>query len=145
MGRRVKSAEEAHANWKSGMSGAGTAYTKGINATTINPMAEAAKPDAMQRYAQNTADAAASGRMASKLMSTDVNSWKQNAATVGAQRLASGAQKGAPKQQAAAQRLAQVWQQQRAAVDAMPKGGYANAAARAAEAIRIMMAAHGKA
>lgn len=142
----TKSAAQAGANWISAMQGgqAATKYKQGVQNYNGNPMAEAAKPESQALYLQNTADAVNSGRMAARLNGADPNSWKQNALNIGAQNLANGAKKGAPKYQKMADKLANVWSQQRAAVQAMPKGGRGNAKARAAAALDIMMDAFNK-
>lgn len=143
---RVKTAAEAAANWNTGMSG-GTAaakYKAGIQGYTGNPMADAATPEALQRYQDGVAQSIASGRRQASLQNADPNVWRNNAMQYGAANLARGAQKGAPKYAAKAQKLAGVWQQQRDAVNGMPKGGLANAQARANRALEIMMGAFGK-
>lgn len=140
----VKTAAQAAANWQTAMSG-GTATTKwkaGVQAYTGNPMAAAATPEAQALYAQHTQEAVASGRMAARLNAADPNMWKQN--TLAAS-LSTGVKKGSPKYQKAAEKLQGVWAQQRQAVQGMPKGGLANAQARANAALAIMMQAFGKA
>lgn len=144
---QVKTAAQAAANWQTAMTG-GTAaakYKAGIQNYSGNPMAAAASPESQALYAQNTAAAVNSGRMAAALNAASVDTWKNNAMTTGATNLAQGAKKGAPKYSAAANKLAGVWAQQRAAVQGMPKGGLANAQARANAALQIMMQAFGKA
>lgn len=143
---RVKTAAEAAANWQTAMQG-GTAaakYKAGVQGYQGNPMAEAATPDAMQRYQDGVNNSVSSGRRQAALQSADPNSWRNNAMNAGAQNLARGVSKGLPKYTNKAQKLAGVWQQQRDAVNAMPKGGLGNAQARAARALEIMMSAFGK-
>lgn len=144
---QVKTAAQAAANWNTGMTGgaAATKYKAGIAAYTGNPMAAAATADAMQRYQDGVSRSITSGRRAAALNAADPNLWRNNATTIGATRLAQGASKGLPKYQAAANKLAGVWQQQRQAVDGMAKGGLANAQARANRALEIMMNAYGTA
>lgn len=143
----VKTAQQAAEAWANAMASPQTStnYRNGINNTTVNPMALAAAPDAQQRYVQNTAAAVASGRMAQKLNAANVADWKNNASTIGAQRLTSGAQKGKQKATAAFNRLYPIWQQMRAAADSLPKGGLANAQARANAALEVLMKGVGKA
>ena len=143
-----KTADQAFARWQQGMSSpqASQNYVQGVQRFQGNPMALAAAPEALLRYAQHTAAAAQpGGRMAQGLNRADPNLWRTNATKVGAARLASGAQKGASKAQAAYTRLAPIWGQMRAAADALPKGGFANASARAAAALQVLMQATGKA
>lgn len=143
----VKTAQQAADAWGAAMASPQTAtnYKNGIAGYTGNPMAAAAAPDAQQRYVQNTAAAVASGRMASKLMAADPNAWRNNATTVGAQRLASGATKGKSKAMAAFTKLSPVWSQMQSAANSLPKGGLANAQARANAALAVLMQATGKA
>lgn len=143
---QVKTAAQAAQNWQTAMTG-GTAaakYKAGVAGYTGNPMAEAATPEAMQRYQDGVMHSVTSGRRQAALNAADPNVWKQNATTTGATNLAQGAKKGLPKYTNAANKLAGVWQQQRAAVSSMPKGGLANAQARANAALAIMMGAFGK-
>lgn len=143
----TKTAQQAADAWAAAMANPQTAanYKAGINGFTGNPMALAAAPDAQQRYVMNTAAAVASGRMAQKLQAADPNAWKVNATTVGAQRLAGGAQKGKAKAQSAFNRLAPLWAQMQSTVASMPKGGLANAQARANAALAVLMQGTGKA
>lgn len=136
----AKSAQQAADNWAAAMSNGLTAekYKQGIQNTTVNPMARAAEPEAMARYVANTA-LAAQGRMQRRLMSASQADWKNNALTFGARNLAAGAQKGKAKAVKAFNELAPVWQRQQQEVASMPKGGLANALARSARAIQIMM------
>lgn len=142
----AKTAAQMASAWTTAMGSANTQqkYKDGINGTTVNPMQLAAAPDAQARYAANTAEAAASGRMAAKLMSVPVQLWKDNATGVGAQRFASGAQKAASKVQRHFQQWAPIYQQASDAAKSLPKGGVSNALARVQAAITVMMQAAGK-
>lgn len=82
--------------WQTGFANAGTKYTAGINAVTVAPGQLAAAQKNL--YVQNVA--AAANIWASKVAAVDINTWKTAATGVGAQRLATGATKGAPKVQA---------------------------------------------
>lgn len=82
--------------WQNGFSGAGAKYTAGINSVTVAPGQLAAAQKAL--YVANVA--AAANTWASKVGAVDINTWKAAATGVGAQRLATGATKGAPKVQA---------------------------------------------
>lgn len=132
-------------DWQSGMASAGPKYAAGINRTTVNPMALAAQPDAMQRYQDGCTRSVTSGKRAASLNAADVNTWKQNAVKYGASNLAQGAQKAAAKTGAAFQKLAPVLSQASAAAQALPKGGLGNAMARVNAALSVIMGAYGSA
>jgi hypothetical protein len=89
-------AAAAAQNWQNGFSGAGTKYTDGINAVTVAPGQLAAAQKAL--YVANVQ--AAANTWASKVGSVSLQDWKNAATSTGAQRLATGATKGAPKMQA---------------------------------------------
>jgi hypothetical protein len=143
----AKSAQQMSANWTAAMQSPTTSmkYKQGIANTTVNPMALAASPQAQQLYATNTAAAVSSGKMAAKLNSVSPQLWKDNASTVGAASLSSGATKAKPKVDAHFNKWAPIYQQAHDAVQNMPKGGASNALARVAAAMNIMMAAAGRA
>lgn len=143
----AKSAEQMASRWGAQMANPATAqaYTQGIDNTTRNPMQMAASAEAQARYVEGTARASTSGRMAAKLNAVPLEAWKTNAKSVGAQRLASGATKARGKVQAHFQKWAPIYQSVSDTVRAMPKGGMANAQARAAAAISMLMQAAGKA
>ena len=90
------SAADAATNWQNGFSGASTKYTAGINSVTVAPGQLAAAQKNL--YVANVQ--AAANTWASKVAAVDINTWKAAATGVGAQRLATGATKGAPKVQA---------------------------------------------
>lgn len=143
----MKSAQQAVANWLKAMASPQTqqAYKDGINNTTVNPMAQAATPQAMDAYLNGVQQSVTSGRRAAALNAADPNMWKQNAVNVGASRLASGAQKSQGKYNNKISKYAAVWPQMRAAAQALPKGGLANAQARANAALAVIMQAAGTA
>lgn len=87
------SANDALNNWKTGFAGAGPKYTAGVNAVKIAPGQLAANQQDV--WAQNTV--AAKSRYASKVAAVTLQEWQQKAGTIGAQRLATGADKGATK------------------------------------------------
>jgi len=89
-------AADAASAWSSGFSGAATKYSAGINAVTVPPGQLAAAQKNL--YVANVQ--AAANTWASKVAAVDLQTWKNAATTVGAQRLATGATKGAPKVQA---------------------------------------------
>lgn len=90
------SATEAAERWSQGFSGASGRYTAGINAVTTAPGQLAALQKNL--YVQKVQEQ--SNVWASKVAAVPLQTWKDAATTVGAQRLATGAQKGAPKMQA---------------------------------------------
>lgn len=143
----MKTADQAVANWLAQMGSATTKqnYVNGVNNFNGNPMAMAATPEAMQAYVDGVQRSVDSGRRAAGLNGASVADWKNNATTVGAQRLASGAQKAQAKYRKKIAPYAAVWPQMRAAARALPKGGLANAAARAAAALEVIMRAAGTA
>lgn len=143
----MKTAQQAVANWVSQMGSTTTKnnYVAGINATTVNPMQLAASADAMQAYADGVQRSIDSGRRVAALNAADVGTWKQNATTIGATNLASGAKKAQAKYARKIAPYAAVWPQMRAAARALPKGGLANAQARAAAALQVIMQAAGTA
>jgi hypothetical protein len=108
----AKSADTATKKWMAAMAGgqARQNYIDGINNTQVNPMAEAATPQALQKYADACALSVSSGRRANKLNSVSPAVWKANAVNIGATRLAQAAQKGGPKYTAWAQGAAATWQ-----------------------------------
>lgn len=86
-------AQQAAEAWSNGFSAAGTKYAAGINAVTVAPGQLAAAQK--QAYIANVQ--ASANIWAAKVAAVDINTWKTAATTTGAARLASGAQKGAPK------------------------------------------------
>lgn len=144
----MKTAEQMLQNWLDGMASPTTAkrYKDGIQGFNGNPMAIAASDQAEQLYLQRVQQAVASGKRKAKLLAADPNSWKQNAMTIGASALQTGATKGKPKQRAHYQKWAPIYQQAHDAAAAIPKApGFANAAARQAAALSVLMQAAGTA
>lgn len=82
--------------WQNGFAGAATKYTAGINAVQVAPGQLAAAQKNL--YVANVQ--AQANVWASRVAAVDINTWKAQATGVGAQRLATGATKGAPKVQA---------------------------------------------
>lgn len=82
--------------WQTGFAGAGQKYTDGINAVTVAPGQLAAA----QRNAYVSGVQASAPIWAAKVAAVDLQTWKNQATTVGAQRLATGATKGAAKMSA---------------------------------------------
>lgn len=88
--------QTAAANWQTGFAGATTKYTDGINAVTVAPGLAAAN----QKNAYIAGVQASAGIWAANVAKVSLSSWQAAATGVGAQRLATGATKGAPKMQA---------------------------------------------
>lgn len=143
----MKTAQQAVNNWVAAMGSTTTRanYVAGINATTVNPMQLAATQEAMQAYLDGVQRSIESGKRARSLSEADVATWKTNATSVGATNLASGAKKAQAKYTRKIAPYAAVWPQMRAAARALPKGGLANAQARAAAALAVIMQAAGTA
>lgn len=142
----AKTPQQMADNWTSAMKAPTTAakYKQGIQGTTVNPMQAAASPAAQQLYAQNTAAAVASGRMAAKLNAVPMSTWQNNAANIGAQNLVSGAAKGSSKVSSFFQRWAPIFAQASAAAHAIPRDGTINSAmARVQATLSVLMGAKG--
>jgi hypothetical protein len=86
-------AAAAQEAWVNGFSAAGTKYSAGINAVSVAPGQLAANQK--QAYLANVQ--ASANIWAAKVAAVPLQDWKTAATGVGASRLASGAQKGAPK------------------------------------------------
>ena len=72
-------------------------YRDGINNYQGNPMAQAATADALAKYQMACEVSVSSGRRAKALNDASVTDWKNNATTVGATNLGSGATKAKAK------------------------------------------------
>lgn len=137
----VKSAADALKRWQAAMS-SGTArqnYIDGINGTTVNPMAEAATPAAMQKYRDNVLESISSGRRERKLMQASPAVWKSNAVNFGASKLADAAKKGAAKYQTWSQANQGTWQQMQDAAK-----GASGTMEKIRAALNVQLAAAGK-
>lgn len=141
----MKTAQQASANWQAAMGSTTTRqkYIDGINGTSVNPMALAASPAAMQSYIEGCQRSIDTGKRAQSLNNSSVATWKTNATTIGANNLVTGAKKGMPKYTANIAKYAAVWPQMKQAAAALPKGGIANAQARANAALAVLMQAAG--
>lgn len=139
----MKTAQQATANWVSAMGNAQTRtnYVNGINSTTVNPMAMAATPEALDAYVNGCQNSVTSGKRANSLNQANVADWKNNATKFGANNLATGAQKSQSKYSRKIAPFAAVWPQMRAAARALPKGGAAAAKARYGAALDVLMSA----
>lgn len=138
-------AQSAAASWAAAMKSATTKanYVAGINATTVNPMALAATPEATQRYLDGIERAISTGKRAKSLNSASVATWKTNATTIGAGNLTTGATKAQGKYQSNIAPYAAVYPQMKAAAAALPSGGIAASQAKAAAALAVLMQAAG--
>lgn len=143
MAKRVDAAKAAAA-YQRGMAQAASAYKDGIQSVTESPMAAAATPAASARYMEGIQRSEASGKRVAKLQATPLQTWKDNAVNVGANRLATGAQKAAGKVQAHHQKWAPVYQAASDAAAAVtgPKG-LATAMAKQQAALTVLMQAAG--
>ena|SRR5271157_1813649 len=142
----MKTAAAATAAYLSAMASGQTAtnYKNGIASVTESPMAKAATADATARYLSGVQQAVSSGKRATALNNVSLQTWKDNATNKGSTRLASGAQAAQSKVQAFFSKWMPIFQQVSDTVSAMPKGGMANAQARSAMAIQMLMQAAGK-
>lgn len=142
-----KTPEQSVANYQSAMANPTTQgnYKKGIQAFNGNPMALAASPEAMQRYQDGITRSIASGKRVNSLMAASPTDWKNNAVTVGAPNLASGARKAAPKQLRFYQKAAPIWDRMKQASMAVGGSGLAAAQAKSAAALAELMQGFGKA
>lgn len=144
--RPVKTAAQANQNWLSAMQSPQTSakYTQGIQGVTVSPNQTAASPEAVAKYANRTAEAVSSGRLAAANNAVPLQKW-QSGAQAGAARLSSGAATGKQNQMAAATRMQPVWQQARDAAAAIPDdGSLASASAKVMAAMQAMRQGAGK-
>jgi hypothetical protein len=81
--------------WSSNLAGSSSRYIAGIQNTDVHPGEKAA--EAAERMVAELQRQLASGELQAKMRGYSMETWKQNAVTIGAPRLASGAQKGKPK------------------------------------------------
>jgi hypothetical protein len=110
-------------------------YKSGVNAVTISPMELAAQSqDAMLA---GVTDAITSGRWAAALRKRSLPDWKQQTATTGADRLATGARAAQPKMQQHLTAWLPVAQQIHDTAQGMPKGSIEDAVARVRMAITM--------
>lgn len=139
----AKDPQQAADNWVAAMQSPQTAakYKQGISGYTGNPMAEAAKQ--LPKYLARVTEAVSSGKMAARLNAANPATWKQNALTIGASALVSGATKAKAKVLTTFQRLKPFWDQAQAAAAAVPDDGGSNAGKWQA-AVQVMMAAGGR-
>lgn len=143
----MKTPEQMAQNWVTAMGSPATsqAYKAGIQNTEANPMQRAASQDAQAKYAQRTAEAVSSGRMAAKLNAVPKEYWQSQSVGIGAMNLANGGKKGQAKQLAWFRRAISIYPQMRAAARAITGTGLAAAQARSNAALAVLMQATGRA
>lgn len=143
----VASAQTATNNWMTAMRSGQTQqkYTAGITNCPVNPMAQAATPEAQQSYQNGTAMAVSSGKMAAALNATPKSAWVTGATTKGAANLAIGANNAQQKVSSSMNKLAASWQAMNQAAKGVtgPKG-YATGAAKWQAAMAAQQQALGK-
>ena len=139
-----KNAQQALQNWLNAMQSAQTAqnYSAGVDATQVNPMAQAAAH--LDKYQAGVQQAVSSGRMASALQNTPVSTWKNNSKAKSGN-LAVGARQSQAKAQAAYQKLQPIWQQMAAAAQGVQGTGLQAAQQKSAAALQVLMQGTGKA
>lgn len=140
----AKSAAQMSDSWTKGMQAPQTRqnYIDGINNTTVNPMAAAATPEAMNLYLTKVQQSVSSGKRQRKLMAANPATWKTNATTVGANSLTTGATKAKTKVDAHFQKWQPIYQQAAAAAAAIPHdGSMGSALQRVQAAMQVMMQA----
>ena len=142
----MKTAQQAAQAWLTAMSSGTTSnnYKTGVQGVNESPMAAAATADATQRYLNGVQQSVASGKRQQALLAVSLQTWKDNAANKGAARLATGAAAASSKVQAFFTKWMPIFQQVSDQIKTMPKGGLANAQARSAMAIQMLMNAAGK-
>ena len=116
-------------------------YIDSVNGVTENPMEKAAAQDDF--FLQRVEESVRSGKRRQALLATPMSVWKTNSVTKGAERLGTGMRAAADRVRAHFQRFGPVYERVRSEVRSMPKGGLANAQARSARAIEILMQAAG--
>jgi hypothetical protein len=145
----VKTPEQMAQNWVTAMGSAATsqAYKTGIQNCAVNPMQRAASQEAQSKYANATAEAVSSGRMASQAQR---GAQGVLAIAVGrGRRLEPHAQRGQERPAQAAgvvsARRVSIYPQMRAAARAISGTGLSAAQARSNAALAVLMQATGRA
>jgi hypothetical protein len=140
----VKPADQINKNWVAAMQSATTQnkYKDSINRVTVNPMAIAASDASEQKYLAKVQASVTSGKRGASLMAADPGMWKQNAMTIGAAALGTGAVKKSAKQLKRMQAWQPVYQQASNAAAAVPDDGNTNVGKWQA-AVAVLKAAKG--
>src|ERR1700738_4822051 len=143
--KTVKPAEQISKNWVAAMqsSTAQDKYKQGISAYQGNPMAEAATDAAEQKYLRKIQESVTSGKRGAALAAADPALWKQNAMTVGAVGLGTGAVKKSRKHLKRMQAWQGVYQQASNAAAAVADDG-GNNQGKWAAAVQVLKQAKGK-
>lgn len=118
MPRRPIDAANWVKNWKAGMDNAQTAYVRGVQQCSVNPMEEAVKKQ--DKMKANLIKAIDDGRYAAGCQSVSKSQWQQQTATVGGGRLSSGATAALPKVTAKVQAMVPGMDQLLNTIYAMP-------------------------
>jgi hypothetical protein len=119
----VAPAQTWGANWSAGVSSAGTKYTDGINATTVDVVGKAiANQGALLA---NFNAVVSSGEWARRLAAVGTAGWKA-AAIAKAANYITGATAGLSRYQNFAQQAQPFWSNLQATVDGMPSGSLAD-------------------
>jgi hypothetical protein len=134
-------------SWSSSMGSPSTQakYKAGVMRQTVSPTQLAAAPDAEARYVAGTQEAVTSGRRGRALQAVTLSDYQTAAVNKGAPRLGTGAVASQSKYARSMQPYTAVYAQIDSQLASMPKGGEANAIARAGVAIHALMAAAGRA
>lgn len=132
----------AVSKWQRNTAGATETFKQAIMGLNENPMQLAAQQ--AQKALNNYQESINSGRWAKRLQDVPFEQWKQVTSTVGAQRLASGVQKGLPKMQKHLQEWAPTYEQAKQAARAIPNDSKAGALARVAAVYDILRQRAGK-
>lgn len=119
------------------------AYRDGIGSVQINPMEQAAAPEAEARYLANVQESVTSGRRRESLLKTSLQEWKSKAAAK-ADRLASGIRESKDRMRQFLSGFLPYVQQAADEVRRMPKGTLEDSKARAARMIELNAAAKGR-
>lgn len=127
------SSAQVTSKWQQNTSAAVQSYKDGVNAVTTSPTATAAQR--LDNYLAGVNAAVSSGRMAAALNGVSLQTWQAAAVNKGAPRIPLGVQAAAPKFQAFMDKWLPYEQALKARIAAMPKGGLAEAQARANAAI----------
>lgn len=132
--------------WAQRMGAADTVskYKAGIAGLTVSPTASAATPQAMQRYQDGVTQSITSGKRAAALNAVSLTAFQAAATQKGAAHLGTGAQLSVGKYASGIQKYTGVWSQIQSQLAGMPRGGMANAMARAQVAIQALMSAAGR-
>ena len=120
--------QQAAEKWQRRLSGASQDYINGVQSVTEAPGRRAAA--AANKAAQNYQAKIADGSWARRVGNVSLGEWQQQAATKGAQRLASGAAAATPKMEGFMSEFLPYVDSARAEIDRMPNNSLEDAKAR---------------